>query len=150
MVVKPKVPMDKAFQRLYLALQKLSKSIVVNHITHLIRREIMSSRNRIVLMTDEALALKNLRIKSDKSLRKIAELMNLSFVRAHQMGSGRENGTKEDVEKFLSVLELNWEDWENQLSVKANVRDLRQKCHDRLDEIEPSKLELIYSLLAQF
>ena len=110
----------------------------------------MSSRNRIVLMTDEAQALKSLRVRSDKSLRKIAELMNLSFVRVHQMESGRENITKEYVEKFLSALELNWEDWENQFSIKANVRDLRQRCHERLDEIEPSKFELIYNLLAQF
>lgn len=110
----------------------------------------MSKRNSIVMMTKEAEALKLLRIKSDKSLRKIADLMNLSFVRVHQMESGRENITDSYIENFLGALELNWEDWDNQFAVKDEFYVLRQKCHDRLDQIELSKLELIYSLLAQF
>jgi len=121
-----------------------------HHINSFTRGELMSSRNKIVAMTKESEALKKLRINSGKSLRKLADLMNLSFVRVHQMESGRDNVTDDYIEKFLGALKLNWDDWDNQFSGKDELHTLRRKCHDRLDEIEPSKLELIYGLLAQF
>lgn len=109
----------------------------------------MSKRNKIVVMSPEAEALKKLRIKSDLSLRKLADKMNLSFTRVHQMESGRENVSEEYIGKFLDVLDLNWDDWNSYFGEEDELSDLRRKCHQILDTIEPSKLELIYGLITR-
>lgn len=57
----------------------------------------MSKRNREVVMSLEAQALKELRINSDLSLRKLAEKMNYSFTRVHQMETGRDNISDEYI-----------------------------------------------------
>lgn len=85
----------------------------------------MSKRNKIIKVSTESAALKELRENEGLSLRKLAELMDLSFMRVHQT----------------------WEDW-NKKTASINPHDaLRIKCHEALDSIEPSKLQLIYGLL---
>jgi transcriptional regulator with XRE-family HTH domain len=107
----------------------------------------MSRRNKIIKVSSESAALKEMREKKGHSLRKLAELMDLSFMRVHQMESGRENVNEEYVRKFLKATDHSWEDWNKRTSKKRPQDDLRIKCHEALDTIEPSKLQLIYGLL---
>lgn len=107
----------------------------------------MSRRNKIIKVTSESAALKEMREKCGLSLRKLADLMGISFMRVHQMESGRDNVSEEYVRKFLKATGHSWEDW-NKKTAKKNPHDaLRIKCHEALDAIEPSKLQLIYGLL---
>jgi transcriptional regulator with XRE-family HTH domain len=107
----------------------------------------MSKRNKIIKVSTESAALKELRENEGLSLRKLAELMDLSFMRVHQMESGRENISEEYVRKFLKATGYSWEDW-NKKTASINPHDaLRIKCHEALDSIEPSKLQLMYGLL---
>ena len=57
-------------------------------------------------MTKEAELLKKLRIDADLSLRKLADMMNLSFTRVHQMESGREDISDEYIDLFLMHLKI--------------------------------------------
>ena len=68
----------------------------------------MSRRNKIIKVSSESVALKEMREKANLSLRKLADLMNLSFARVHQMESGKENVNEEYVRKFfMSIPSLN-------------------------------------------
>lgn len=109
----------------------------------------MSKRNQVIVMSPEAEALKKLRLKSELSLRKLSEKLNMSFTRVHQMESGRENISEAYLEKFLKALGLNWDDWNSCFEKKDKYSDLRRKCHEILDAIEPSKLELIHELITR-
>lgn len=107
----------------------------------------MSKRNKIIKVSTESAVLKDMREKKTLSLRKLADLMDLSFMRVHQMESGRENVSEEYVRKFLKATGYSWEDWNKRTAKKRPQDDLRIKCHEALDSIEPSKLHLIYGLL---
>ena len=74
----------------------------------------------------------------------------MSFTRVHQMESGRENVSEAYLEKFLKALGLNWDDWTVEINGRGENEVLREKCHEILDSIEPSKLELIHGLLSNF
>lgn len=50
----------------------------------------MSKRNKVVDESKESLALKNLRMREELSLRQLADRMGISFTRVHQLESGRE------------------------------------------------------------
>jgi len=110
----------------------------------------MSKRNKFVVMSAEAETLKKLRLKSDLSLRKLSDKLNISFARVHQLESGRENISEEYIDKFLAALSLNRDDWNFAIGGRDEIYDLREKCHHILDSIQPSKLELIYELLSNF
>lgn len=71
----------------------------------------MSRRNKIIKVSSESAALKEMREKKGHSLRKLADLMDLSFMRVHQMESGRENVNEEYVRKFLKATDHSWEEW---------------------------------------
>lgn len=75
----------------------------------------MSKRNKLIIKTPECLALKALRMKAGLSLRKLADLMDISFVRVHQWESGRDEVTNEYVKKFLVATGQNQRDWESEL-----------------------------------
>ena len=109
----------------------------------------MSKRNKTINQSPESEALKALRKKSDLSLRKLADAMNISFTRVHQMESGRENIPKEYISKFLNTLELTWDDWNYQTNKRDKSYGLRDKCHELLNSIKPSKLEKAYDLLTR-
>lgn len=107
----------------------------------------MSRRNKIIKVSPESVALKEIREKSNLSLRKLADLMDLSFARVHQMESGKENVSEEYVRKFLKATNHTWEEWSKKVGKDRSSDALRKKCHEALDAIEPSKLQLIYGLL---
>lgn len=109
----------------------------------------MSKRDRVVVMSPEAEALKNLRKKGDLSLRKLADLMEISFTRVHQMESGKENIPKEYIVKLLVALDISWQDWIFQLEKRDKNYGPRDRCHELLDKLEPSKLEKAYELFTR-
>lgn len=107
----------------------------------------MSKRNKEINVGAESLTLKEMRENSGLSIRKLADLMDLSFSRVHQMESGRENINEEYVQKFLKVTNHSWHEWTKRTDEGKFRDDLRMKCHETLDAIEPSKLNIIYELL---
>ncbi|MBC96340.1 MAG: hypothetical protein CME63_01210 [Halobacteriovoraceae bacterium] len=109
----------------------------------------MSKRNKIVETSPESEALKALRQKDGLSLRKLADLMEISFTRVHQMESGRDVIPKEYIVKFLEALDLSWQDWIFQLEKRDKNYGLRDRCHELLDNLEPSKLEKAYELITR-
>lgn len=110
----------------------------------------MSKRNKIIKLSVESIALKDLRENAGLSLRKLADLMDLSFVRIHQMESGREDIPEEYVRKFLKATDYSWEQWLKRTRRKKPSDAIRVKCHQALDSIDPSKLKMIYELLKSF
>ncbi len=110
----------------------------------------MSKRNQKIVMTKEAKLLKKLRIDSDLSLRKLADLMNLSFTRVHQMESGREDVTEEYIDLFLMHLKISRESWGTHFGKDCSKNSLRVKCYQLLESIDEDKLELVYGILSNF
>ncbi len=109
----------------------------------------MSKRTKQIIETPQSIALKQLRIKREVSLQKLADLMDLSKALVHQMETGRANITQEYIQKILVALEYSMADFEK-LIIKKRPNDLislRQRCHDKLDNIEESKLEIIFDYL---
>ncbi len=108
----------------------------------------MSKRNKVVKISSESEALKHLREKNGLSLRKLADKMAISFARAHQMESGREDISKEYIDKFLAALNLTWEDWCYNLGQKeldlSMDNHFREECIELIWMLEPSKLENAY------
>jgi len=107
----------------------------------------MSKRNKLIQTSPQSEALKALRQKNDLSLRKLADLLEISFTRVHQMESGRENIPKDYITKFLEALELSWQDWIYQVEKGDKSYGLRDRCHEALDKLSSSKLEKVYELL---
>lgn len=109
----------------------------------------MSKRNKIVLESPDSKALKKLREQSDLSIRKVADKMGISKSRVSQMESGRDNIPKEYIVKFLEALDLSWQDWIFQLEKRDKNYGLRDRCHELLDKLEPSKLGKAYELITR-
>ncbi|MEX0799277.1 MAG: helix-turn-helix transcriptional regulator [Bacteriovoracaceae bacterium] len=108
----------------------------------------MSKRIKKVMPTRESETLIKLRKKQGLSLRKLADLMEISFSRVHQMESGRDDLNEEYLEKFLSVLGLNREDWEFHIGANYKIEPLRDQCFEILKTLEPGKLEKAYLFLS--
>ncbi len=70
----------------------------------------MSKRNQIVITTPESKALKALREKSELSLRKLGERLNVSSTRVHQYELGKENITEAYIKSFLQVTNISVEE----------------------------------------
>ncbi|OFZ36013.1 MAG: hypothetical protein A2504_03130 [Bdellovibrionales bacterium RIFOXYD12_FULL_39_22] len=141
---------------LVVALQKLytNKSLEEREIWDLKQRgeKFMSKRNKVVKTTPESDALKRIREKSELSLRKLADKMEISFARAHQMESGREDVTSDYISKFLKALNLTLADWNYHLEKsrgRPSCSDLRirDECVEIIYMLEPSKLEMVYAML---
>ena len=107
----------------------------------------MSKRTKEIKVGPESVTLKEMRENSGLSIRKLADLMDLSFSRVHQMESGRDDVKEEYVRKFLKATDHSWAEWLKKTDEGRFQDDLRIKCHEALDTIEPSKLQLIYGLL---
>ena len=110
----------------------------------------MSKRNKVIKVGAESTTLKAMRENAGLSLRKLADLMDFSFSRVHQMESGRENVTEEYVRKFLKATGHSWAEWLSRTNEENFLEDLRHKCHEALNSIETSKLKMIYELLTSF
>jgi len=107
----------------------------------------MSKRNKEIKVGAESLTLKEMRENAGLSVRKLADLMDLSFSRVHQMESGRENVNEEYVQKFLKATNYSWSEWNKRTDAGKFRDELRVKCHEALDTIEPSKLDIMYEFL---
>ena len=108
----------------------------------------MSKRNRFIKVTVESMALKELRESRGLSVRKLAELMEISKTRVHQLESGREDISKEYIDKFLKVTKLSREVWQLKIGRDDKaISLLREKCHLLIDSIDPGRLELVHGLL---
>lgn len=110
----------------------------------------MSKRNKIIIETTESEALKALRLESGLSLRKLAEVMNYSFARVHQMETGREDISSEYIQKFLEGIDISWSDWKNYLGERDEYYEIRLSCHELLDKVNGEKLDLVLGLLGNF
>ena len=108
----------------------------------------MSERTKVKIITPESNTLKALRLKTGLSLRELAKVMNQSFSRVHQFESGREDITENYIKQFLEATKLTQEDWNFELSETDEFHELRKKCIQRIGEIEGTKLEIIYGMLA--
>jgi len=104
----------------------------------------MSKRIEKVLKTPESQSLLALRIKSDLSVRDLADKMEMSFPRVHQMESGRGNISEEYISKFLKALNLNWFDWDCATGKDSDPERLRDRCHVFISEALPSQLRRFY------
>ena len=107
----------------------------------------MGSRSNLVITTPESMAIKDLRIKSSLSVRKLAGKMKISPTYVHQLETGRANITEEYIEKFLSAAEICQEDWDKMMGRKPQELGLRERCIELLLKTKEDKLELIYGLL---
>ena len=108
----------------------------------------MSRRNKTISVSVESIALKEMRIKANLSVRKLADEMNISFARVHQMESGRDDVHESYVKEFLNATGFSWSDWQSETRGKDSFSELRSKCHEALDLVDSSKLKAIYKLLS--
>lgn len=142
--------MNKAFEGLYNKLYSKPFSVVFHINFYFLGGKIMSKRNQIVITTPESKALKAMRERKGLSLRKLAEWLNISSTRVHQFELGKENISESYIKSFLKVTSISVEEWNNELGSPSELYRLRKKCLDKVNEIEESKLELVYGLLSNF
>ncbi|MCM2348381.1 MAG: helix-turn-helix transcriptional regulator [Bacteriovoracaceae bacterium] len=71
----------------------------------------MGKRTKIINVTKESQALKQMRMMKGLSVRKVAELLNVSHTLVSHLELGRANISEAYLDKFLDVLDLSWEDW---------------------------------------
>jgi transcriptional regulator with XRE-family HTH domain len=107
----------------------------------------MSSRNQIIIDTKESKALKSLRIKSDLSLRKLADLMGYSFGRVHQFEQGREEINDEYLIKFLSALGFKMTDWYQEIGEDTESIEKRELAQSLIVDMDSRKLDVIIGML---
>lgn len=107
----------------------------------------MSKRNKIIKETTESKALKRLRENYGLSLRRLADSMNISFTRVHQMESGRENVNESYIEIFLSAIGSNHSEWNFEISKDDKFYELRLQCYEAINNLENNKLELVHSII---
>lgn len=104
-------------------------------------------RNRKIELSKEAIALKRMREFRNLSVRKLGDLLSVSFTTVSHMENGRAEIHSEYLNSFLRTLEFGIEDWECFVRGKFKDDSLRQRCLDLVKEIEPSKLEKIFAIL---
>ncbi len=107
----------------------------------------MSRRNKLVIESLESKALKALRKNSGLTLRELAEKMGISRSRVSQMELGRDEISKEYIEKFLEALNLSLRDWEVLFYKEDNCLELRNECKEMIDNLSVDDLVLINKLL---
>lgn len=114
----------------------------------------MRIRKLEVVITDEACALKELRISSEVSIRKLAELMGISKTVCHRMESGRADVSKEYIGFFLKVLGLTQKDWRSYFK-KGNDQgkmkeEILESCIVKLYELDEAKLKRVWGILKNY
>jgi transcriptional regulator with XRE-family HTH domain len=107
----------------------------------------MSKRNQQIKVCPQSKALLALRQKSGLGIRKLADRMNYSHTRVHQMESGRDEISEDYVRLFLKATGFTWEDWLIETKGGDSFNELRKRCHEALDAIDSNKLQLIYGVL---
>lgn len=110
----------------------------------------MSKRNKKIIVTKEARALKKLRVESGLSLRKLADMMELSFTRVHQMESGREDISEEYLDSFLNMIGITKSTWDKEFGKSNLNNDILDECLSIIKKMDKRNLEVILSLLRKF
>lgn len=82
----------------------------------------MGKRNKLVIESPASKALMKLRNNAELSLRKLADRMDISFTRVHQLETGREEVGNEYITNFLRATGYSWDDWEDELNIKPVVK----------------------------
>lgn len=112
----------------------------------------MGGRTKIITVTCESKALKELRSMKGYSVRKVADLMGVSHTLVSHLELGRANISEAYVKKFLKALEFSFEDWEIVLHQRKKSKSLTKSriaddCFDLMQGISAEKLKLLKSVL---
>ncbi|MFP5384682.1 MAG: helix-turn-helix domain-containing protein [Bacteriovoracia bacterium] len=112
----------------------------------------MSRRTKIITITRESKALKELRSMKGHSVRKVADLLGVSHTLVSHLEVGRANISEAYVKKFLKALEFSHEDWEVVLhegkkSKSLTKRKIADDCFDLIQGLSAEKLKLLKSVL---
>ncbi|HXH76154.1 MAG TPA: helix-turn-helix transcriptional regulator [Bacteriovoracaceae bacterium] len=104
-------------------------------------------------MTKEALALRQLRILKGLSVRKAADLLNVSHTLVNHLEIGRANISETYVQNFLKALGYSSDDWHIAVMGKKKSGNLTKSkitedCLNRIEALPEEKLRLIQSILA--
>ena len=112
----------------------------------------MTKEKKEKIETQRSIMLVNLRKKYGLSLRKVAELMNLSKSRVHQIESGGENISDEYLEKYVRMLEIyaGADLSEKYLGPGIKREGIRQECKELIDHLNEDKLLLVRDILKNF
>src|SRR5690606_3548177 len=105
----------------------------------------MGKRTKIINVTKESKALKQIRMMKGLSVRKVADLLNVSHTLVSHLELGRANINESYIDKFLDALELSREDWtiaigggkKAQIQAKAKITE---DCFKKLKGLPEDKL----------
>jgi transcriptional regulator with XRE-family HTH domain len=112
----------------------------------------MGRRTKIITITRESKALKELRSMKGYSVRKVADLMGISHTLVSHLELGRANISEAYVKKFLKTLEFSLEDWEVVLqegkkSKALSKNKIENDCFELMQGLSTEKLKLLKSVL---
>ena len=108
----------------------------------------MSERNKTILPSKNSKALRDLRISSGVSIRKLAERLDLSPTRVNQMELGRDNIHDEYIEKFLAALDISRLEWDTVVSSeKIPFLELQKSCIALIRNLNQYQLESVQKYL---
>lgn len=105
-------------------------------------------RNRKIELSKEAIALKKMREFRNLSVRSVGDLLSVSFTTVSHMENGRAEIHGEYLNAFLVALEFTTEEWKCFVKGKFKDDNLREKCIELINLIEPSKLEKVHAILS--
>lgn len=105
-------------------------------------------RNRKIELSKEAIALKRMREFRNLSVRKLGDLLGVSFTTVSHMENGRAEIHPTYLVSFLEVLKFSDEDFKSFTKEKRIDENLRLKCFKTIENVEHSKLEKIYAVLS--
>lgn len=110
----------------------------------------MPKRSRFQRTTQESRALKALRLKSGLSQRKLATLMEVPQTRINHSENGRAYIRKDYVEKFLTAINLEWQDWDELVKQGKFREELKEDCVNLISNLNEEKLRVLHGLLLNF
>jgi plasmid maintenance system antidote protein VapI len=110
----------------------------------------MSKRNLEIIETWESKLLKRLRVDYGISIRKLADLMELSPTRVMQFEVGRETVTTAYISKFLNVLGISSDTWTGEMTAMDPLFQKKESCKKLIDELDKSKLDVVFNFLKSF
>ena len=113
----------------------------------------MGRRTRIICITRESKALKQLRLMKGLSVRKLADRLGVSHTLVSHLELGRANISKSYVDQFLQALVFSRDDWRLALggerSSQSMARNkLNKDCMAKIEELPEEKLKLLHSILS--
>jgi len=112
----------------------------------------MGKRTKIINVTRESKALKQMRMMKGLSVRKVADLLNVSHTLVSHLELGRANISEAYLDNFLGALDLTWDDWKIAIGggKKAQAQSktkITEDCLKKLKGLPEDKLMLLNSIL---